>query len=137
MTSSLFAFGIKYFHSPRLVHTAISNSKARQVRSLISISPCRVTGVDHGSVCGYDVTVVPDPSLRALRVETSAPPAVPLVDGGSRTPTHHTLPAVHQKGMSSIVYKNDIPQFRRRPKFNAHCLVIEMCNHSFHQQPMA
>ena len=34
MTSSLFAFQIKYFHSPRLVHTALSNSKARQVRSV-------------------------------------------------------------------------------------------------------
>ena len=33
VTSSLFAFQIKYFHSPRLVHRALSNSKARQVRS--------------------------------------------------------------------------------------------------------
>ena len=33
VTSSLFAFQIKYFHSPRLFHTALSNTKARQVRS--------------------------------------------------------------------------------------------------------
>ena len=35
VTSSLFAFQIKYFYSPRLFHTALSNSKARQVRSLM------------------------------------------------------------------------------------------------------
>ena len=37
VTSSLFAFQIKYFHSPRMVHTALSNSKARQVRSWTQI----------------------------------------------------------------------------------------------------
>ena len=34
VTSSLFAFQIKYFHSPRLFHTAPSNSKVCQVPSL-------------------------------------------------------------------------------------------------------
>ena len=33
VTLLLFAFQIKYFHSHRLFHTALSNSKARQVRS--------------------------------------------------------------------------------------------------------